>query len=236
MLALMVIIYEFYNWIQLLKALVCLTLTMALFISLVINGLLTLVIAYVTQYYLHLKITNINQTIADLLKKKKTNSIESIKSALFKHNGICEEISDINKISKSLYFTFVFVMIPSNLLLLHQYLFEDLKFYIKIAAFIIIIIQSFAIFLLQFYIASISPSMHKPRQNLLKLQWKINGWPFRTRTKIKLLTCFERLSSDRKIGISIGSLAVMTFPLFYKVNNFVFSSLVVKLKLFYKIN
>ncbi len=232
----MIVIYEFYNWIQLLKALVCLTLNMALFISSVINGFLTMAIVYIIQYYLHLKIRNMNQNIANLLKKKKINSIESIKSALFEHNGICEEISDLNKISESLYFTFIFVMIPINLLLLHQYLFEDLKFYIKICALFFLVVQSIAIFLFQFYIASISSSMHKPRQNLLKLQWKINGWPFRTRTKIKLLTCFERLSSNRKIGFSIGSLAVMTFPLFYKVSNFVFSSLVVKLKLFYEIN
>jgi len=156
-----------------------------------------------------------------LVKNKKTNSIEKIKLALIEHNGICEEISDMNKITNKLYFTFVFVMIPINLLLLHQYLFEDLKFYIKICALFIIIVESIAIFLFQFYIASISSSMHKSRQNLLKLQWEINGWPFRTRTKIKLLTCFERLSSDRKIGFSIGSLAVMTFPLFYKVSNFV---------------
>jgi hypothetical protein len=177
-----------------------------------------------------------NDTIMSLVKNKKTNSIENIKSALIEHNSICEEISDMNKILKSIYFTFVFVMIPINLLLLHQYLFEDLKFYIKIIALFIIIVQSMAIFYFQLYIASISSSMHKPRQNLLKLQWEINGWPFRTRTKIKLITCFERLSSDRKIGLSIGSLAVMTFPLFYRVNNFAFSSLVLELKLFYEIN
>ncbi len=38
-----------------------------------------------------------------------------------------------------------------------------------------------------------------------------------THNKIKLLACFERLSSNRKIGFSIGSIAVVTFPLFYKV-------------------
>jgi hypothetical protein len=37
------------------------------------------------------------------------------------------------------------------------------------------------------------------------------------RTKIKILSCFERLSSERKIGFSIGSIAVMTFPLFSQV-------------------
>ncbi len=199
---------------------------MALFINLVINSFLTLALVYIIQYYLYLKIRNMNENIANLLKNKKINSIESIKSALIEHNGICEEISDLNKISKSLYFTFVFVMIPINLLLLHQYLFEDLKFYIKIGALFLIIVQSIAIFFFQFYFASCSASMHKSVKILAKLQWKINGWPFRTRTKIKLLACFERLSSNRKIGFSIGSIAVMTFPLFYKVNNFFLNSFI----------
>ena len=37
------------------------------------------------------------------------------------------------------------------------------------------------------------------------------------RFKLKLLMCFEKLSSDRKLGMSIGSLGVMTLPLFSKV-------------------
>ncbi len=45
------------------------------------------------------------------------------------------------------------------------------------------------------------------------------------RTKIKLLTCFERLSSERKIGFSIGSIAVMTFPLFSQV--YIFNNLLI---------
>jgi hypothetical protein len=193
---------------------------MALFVNLAINGCKAMAMIYIIQYYLHLKIRNMNESIANLLKNKKINSIESIKSALFEHNGICEQISNMNKISKSLYFTIIFVMIPINLLLLHQYLFEDLKFYIKIISLFIIIIQSMGIFFFQFNLASCSASMHKSVKILAKLQWEINGWPFRTRTKIKVLTCFERLSSNKKIGFSIGSLAVMAFPLFYRVNNF----------------
>jgi hypothetical protein len=70
--------------------------------------------------------------------------------------------------------------------------------------------------------ASLSSKIHKTGKRLSRLQWKINGWPFRARTKIKILTTFERLSSDTKIGPSIGSLVVMTFPLFYRVIDFVF--------------
>jgi hypothetical protein len=70
-------------------------------------------------------------------------------------------------------------------------------------------------------IASLSSKIHKGAKRLSRFQWKINGWPFRTRTKIKILITFERLSSDRKIGFTIGSLAVMTFPLFYRVINIV---------------
>ncbi len=104
-----------------------------------------------------------------------------------------------------------------NLILLYQYLFEDLKFYIQIIVLFLITIQSLTIFVFQYYFASLSASIHKPLKVLSRLQWNLNGWPFRMRTKIKLLSWFERLSSDRKIGAAIGSIAVMTFPLFSEV-------------------
>ncbi len=169
-LALMIIIYEFYSWLLLLKELVCLTLNMALFVQLIINGYLALAFVYIIQYNLHLKMRNINQNIANLLKNNKINSIESIKSALLQHNRICEQISHINKILKKLYFTFVFVMNPINLLLLHQYLFEDLKFYIKIIALIIIIVESIAIFFFQFYFACLRQCINPD-----KTYWNFNG-------------------------------------------------------------
>jgi hypothetical protein len=115
-----------------------------------------------------------------------------------------------------------------NLCLLHQFLFENLKFHHRVVFGFSILIQLLIIFFFQLLVASLSSKIHKAGKRLSRFQWKINGWPFRARTKIKILNTFERLSSDRKIGFTIGSLAVVTFPLFYRVINFVFLLLLKK--------
>jgi len=58
-----------------------------------------------------------------------------------------------------------------------------------------------------------SSSIHKSVKLLSRIKWTINAWPFRMKIKI-----FWKISSNRKIGFTIGSLAVMTFPFFYKVS------------------
>ncbi len=115
--------------------------------------------------------------------------------------------------------------IDINLCFSHQFLFENIELHIQFLFGLTLIIQLSLIFIFQFIVASLSDKIHKSRKKLSTLQWGINGWPFRTRTKIKLLTRFERLSSNRKIVFTIGSLTVMTYPLFYKVINYCFSYL-----------
>jgi hypothetical protein len=186
-------------------------------ITIAIDALTIIILIYITQYYLHLKSQKINGSIKSLANGNQHNILGNIKWALIEHNQLCSEIHNHNKITKTLYFYIIFINIPINLFLLHQYLFEDLKFYVQIIFLFILTIQSLVIFVFQYYFASLSASIHKPLNILSRLQWNLNGWPFRMRTKIKLLSCFERLSSNRKIGLSIGSIAVMTFPLFFQV-------------------
>jgi hypothetical protein len=102
-------------------------------------------------------------------------------------------------------------MIPMNLCLLHEILFEEFEIYVQIFFGFTLIMQMIIIFLFQLLTASLSSKIHIGGKKLSRLQWKINGWPFRT--KIKLLACFERLSSNRKIGFSIGSIAVVSVVL-----------------------
>ncbi len=191
--------------------------TMILFIIVVINALTLIAFVYVAQYYVHLKSQKINDSIKSLVNDNRHHIMENIKLALIEHNQLCSEIHNQNKITKKTYTYIIFILIPMNLILLYQYLFEDLKFYIKIIALFLITMQSLNIFLFQYYFASLSASIHKPLKILSRLQWNLNGWPFRMGTKIKLLSYFERLSSNRKIGVTIGSIAVMTFPLFSQV-------------------
>jgi hypothetical protein len=211
------VIVEFYSWELLFKSLISLIIIVIHLITIAIDALTAIVLVCITQYYLHLKSQKINDSIKSLVNANQHNIMGTIKSALIEHNELCSEIHNHNKITKTLYFYVIFNNIPINLFVLHQYLFEDLKFYVQIIVLFVITIQSLVIFLFQYYFASLSASIHKPLKILSRLQWNLNGWPFRMRTKIKLLTCFERLSSNRKVGFSIGSIAVMTFPLFSQV-------------------
>jgi hypothetical protein len=211
------VIVEFYSWKLLFKSLIWMTITTILLIIVVIDAITLMALVYVAQYYCHLKSHKINDSIKSLVNVNQHNIMENIKSALIEHNQLCLQIHNNNKITKKTYTYLIFILIPMNLILLYQYLFEDLKFYIQIIVLFLITIQSLSIFVFQYYFASLSASIHKPLNILSRLQWNLNGWPFRMRTKIKLLSYFERLSSDRKVGITIGSIAVMTFPLFFQV-------------------
>jgi hypothetical protein len=201
------------------------TITIILLITLILDCLTAIAQVYIDQYYLHLKSQQINDFVMSLVNANQIKLFENYKSALIEHNQLCLELHNQNKIMKTLYFYVIFNIIPTNLILLHQYLFENLKFYVQFLVLFIIIIQTLAIFVFQYYFASISASIHKPFKILSRLQWNIRGWPFRMRTKIKLLTCIERLGSNRKIGFAIGSIAVMTFPLFSQV--YIFHNLLI---------
>jgi len=217
LLFLIMVIVEFYSWKLLFKSMIWLIISIIVVIILSIDCLTLIAFIYITNYYLKLKFRKINDSIMSLVNLNKHNPMETIKSALIQHNNLCLEIHNHNKITKRLYFYIIFNVMPTNLIVLHQYLFEDIKFYVQIVYLLIITMQLLAIFVFQYNFASLSTSIHKSSKILSRLQWKLNGCPFRMRTKIQLLIYFERLSSDRKIGFSIGSLAVMTFPLFSKV-------------------
>ncbi len=191
----------------------------------ILDSMKTAVFQFLIVYYFRVRAENINKIIDDLIDSNQMSGHQissAIKSFICEHNQICTQLFNYNQFWKKLHFVFIFTVIPMNLNSLHQFLFENMEFYMRAVFGLSILIQLIVIFFTQFLIASLSSKVHKTGKRLSRLQWKINGWPFRARTKIKILTTFERLSSDRKIGLSIGSLAVMTFPLFYKVISFVF--------------
>jgi hypothetical protein len=179
-------------------------------------------------YFLKLRAEKVNRSINELILNNRLIGHQistTLKPFIYEHNRVCVQLSNYDKFWSKLYFYLVFTIIPINLCFLHQFLFEDIELHIKFLIGLTLIIQLSLIFIFQFIVASLSDKIHKSGKRLSRLQWGINGWPFRARIKIKLLTCFERLSSNRKIGFTIGSLTVMTYPLFYKVINFCFSYL-----------
>jgi len=214
------IIIKYFSWKLLLESLFIQIITWIYLIIFGINSLITTTFVYLISYYFNLKTNKMNRNLNVLLNSKRLNSYQvsiTVKSFIFEHNQICVQISSFNKFWKKLYLIFVFTVIPMSLCFLHQFLSEEIELFVRFYIGFAVLVEFVVIFFFQFMIASISSSMHKSVNNLSRLQWAMNGWLFRTRTKIKLLACFERMSSKRKIGFSIGSLAVMTFPLFYKV-------------------
>ncbi len=219
------IIIRYYNWQLFLKSFLIQIMSWVPLYIFTLDSMRTAVFGFLIVYYFRVRAEKINKIINDLIVSNQMSGHQissAIKSFICEHNQICTQLLSYNQFWKKLYFSFIFTVIPMNLCYLHQFLFENQKFYIRAVIGFSIVIQLIVIFFFQFLIASISSKIHKTGKRLSRLQWKINGWPFRTRTKIKILTTFERLSSDRKIGFTIGSLAVMTFPLFYRVINFPF--------------
>jgi hypothetical protein len=106
-------------------------------------------------------------------------------------------------------------MFPATLTLLHQVLFENMGLMFKIFFIFADIVFYFALFILQYILASFSSKMHKMCKQLSRCQWKQSYY---LKFKIKLQTYFERLSSLKRIGFSIGSITTMTFPFFATVS------------------
>ncbi len=223
------IIIRYYTWQLFLKSFLIQTIYWITLYIFTLDSIKTIVFAFLIVYYFGIRAQKINKIINNLMASSQMNGHQissAVKSFIYEHNQICTQISNYNKFWKKLYFSFIFAGIPMSLCYLHQFLFENQDIYVRAVFGFSILIHIIVMFFFQFLVASLSSKIHKTGKRLSRLEWKINGWPFRARTKIKILNTFERLSSDRKIGFTIGSLAVMTFPLFYRVINFVFLLLV----------
>ena len=173
---------------------------------------------------IHLK--SINRRIFHLLDKNvvlfqrslNIHIYKNIKQFIEEHNDFCHIFVDYNRFWSKVYFAFFFTLIPINLVLLHQILFEDIEWKIRLFLGFAAIILTLEVYIIQYIFAYISYEIHKTTKLLARLQWRLKGWPFRLRIKLKLMTYFERLSSKRKIGFTIGSTIVLTFPIFLQVS------------------
>jgi hypothetical protein len=179
------------------------------------------VLVYLMPFYFHLRLDEVNQKLKDLLLSKKLNQNQismSVKSLIAEHNQICVQISNSNKFWKQIYLNFVLIAIPMNICFTHQFLFESFELYVQFYFGLTVFLELIVIFLFQYLTASVSTKIHKSAKYLARIQRNITKRSlFCLRIKLKLLIYFERLRSNRKIGFAIGSLAVMTLPLFYRV-------------------
>ena len=144
---------------------------------------------------------------------------KTIKTFIDEHNEFCVIISDMNWVLGNMLLINTFTLIPVNLIWLHQFFFEDLKLITRVFVGFTSLVWMLQIFIGLLVGAFLSKQMHLVTKKLAQLQWRLNGWPFRLNNKIKLMTYFERLSSAKKLGASIGPLMTITYPVFHLVNN-----------------
>ena len=168
----------------------------------------------------------INSILSDLfpnnimVSKLKLNNIQihtNVKQFIEEHNQFCQTLLEFNRFWSKIYISFMLLIFPINLMLLHQLILEQVDLSYRIILAFTSIVLTLDFYLIQYCLANISTKIHKMTKILARLQWRLNRWPFRLNNKIKLMTYFERLSSDRKIGITIGPTVVLTVQVFNQV-------------------
>jgi hypothetical protein len=175
---------------------------------------------YLICHYFHLKSQKLNKRILLLIKISRFN-IPSLKNSsmaklVMDHNCFCTKVKRYNEFWQKPFLSFLIALIPSNLFVLHQLSFEETKTYILIINTTVVLYEFFFIFFLSYYTSALSQQIHDSAKKLLLLQLRCTGLTINN--KLKLMTCFERLSSKRKIGFSLGPLSVMTYPIFQLVS------------------
>ncbi len=211
---------EFLDWFQILKSSIFhIVFFIGAYYSLIIIYS-SVAFFYLFCYYFHLKSQKLNERILLLIKISRFNN-PSLKNSLIDklvmdHNSFCSKVKLYNEFWKKPFLTFIIALIPSNLVVFHQLLFKETKTYVLMINTSIVLYGLFFIFFLSFYTSSLSQQIHDSAKNLFLLQLRCNGLIINN--KLKLMICFERLTSKRKIGFSLGSLSVMTFPIFQLVS------------------
>ena len=170
-------------------------------------------------YYEHLRIENINNHVKSVYDGLDRNKVHrAVKAFTEEHNRYCTHINAVNMYWKNMYLAFFATIIPINLTILHQLLFEDIPIQLRLFFFVCIFGSNILLFGVQYCFALYSClKIHSMYAKLSRLQWCLNGYPFRMRIKFKLIMCFERLTSTKhRIGFTMGSI-VYTMPLFAAV-------------------
>ena len=134
------------------------------------------------------------------------------------HNHFCHTMYKLNFLfSRLLLLACLLLSMPSNLINLQQILVENVELEWKLFQAITSMSVLLVSCMIQYWLAYLSKEAHRTTVHLSRLQWRINGQPFGLRHKIKLMSYFERLSSNRKIGITMGPTITLTMNIFAQV-------------------
>ena len=133
------------------------------------------------------------------------------------HNNYCLVYDKVFKSISNLLLVFFATILPFNLILSHQFLFEDISLESRFIIIMIIVIILYVTTICMYILAHMSRLTHRTAVPLSRFQWRLKGLPFGLRHKIKVMSYFERLSSNRKFGITIGPTIAVTIPVFSQV-------------------
>ena len=228
----MVINLKFYTFSQFLVSFFFQLTTFVAFCSLLTDSAVVVIFVFLLSYHQHIRINKINNEIVRVSQANCSAHQISIAIKRFneEHNRFIKQLWNYNQYWRQIYLVFVVLAIPSNQIMKHQIIFESMELHIRVFFSLILILNDGVLFGLQLSYASFSKKVHKMCSNLSRLQWKVNGYPFRMRMKIKLMVSFERLSSNKMIGVTMGGI-VLTFPFFYLVRPFLYLTIILTLLL-----
>ena len=167
-------------------------------------------------YYEHLRINKINRQINKVNNKSVSHVVvKTVTLFTEEHNRYCTHIEGINQFWKIPFLIFMVTAFPFNLTMMHQLLFESIPIEICLIYAFAILIHGSILFGVQYCFALLSIKIHSMYAKLSRLQWCLKRQQMSV--KLKLIICFDRLVSKKKIGITFGSV-VFVMPLFTKVN------------------
>ena len=177
---------------------------------------------YLLFYFIILRIKKLKAKLQCLsesrLDSKKILRLSS--ELLSEHNSIVRQIHNYNKFWRKYILYIIFTLIPINLLYLNQILFvSGVDYYLYYAYGTFLSLSWCILIILSFFASRVSSGMQSIGLYLYKIQFCAEKCSFHeTRTKIKLLSNFERMvNTNITIGFSVSTLFVMTHPLLYRV-------------------
>ena len=137
---------------------------------------------------------------------------------IIQHNNFCCAYQQIFKLINKFMFEYYLTIMPITLILIHQVFFEQLATEYRLIYLLDIVIIFYITIICQYLFAHISRLTHRTAVPLSRIQWRLKGLPFGLRHKIKVMSYFERLSSNRKFGVTIGPTITLTIPVFSQVH------------------
>jgi hypothetical protein len=144
---------------------------------------------FITCYYCSLKMKSLNQNMP---KKHGFLGLRQLNNILDEHNAIINEIISYNKFWKKYYFTMNYALIPFNLMVLQQILFENLPLHSLISSLFLAVGYLISFLVLNLVTASVNRQVSKSYKNLYKLYILVVSLHFKN-VKIKVFLSISLL-------------------------------------------